>query len=165
MTISKRLIGLSMACGVVALVSAALPSEPASAGFLNNIFGGGKNNNSGPAAPSEPDQQSEPGPFFGRNGGLFGGGSRRDPSQPYSGAFHGDELPPEEGTEATRAWITNPELGTPTLSTSNIQPTKVAIAALRADRGARRLARFAVCRDEAWFDRSADRAAASPPRG
>jgi murein L,D-transpeptidase YcbB/YkuD len=126
MTISKRLAGLSMACAVLALTCAALTIEPASAGFLNNIFGGGKNNNAGMAAPDEPDQQS--GPFFGRNGGLFGGGSRRDSSQPYSGAFHGDELPPEEGTEATRAWITNPELGVPTLSTNNIQSTKAAIA-------------------------------------
>jgi hypothetical protein len=65
---------------------------------------------------------------FGGNGPFSGGSARRDPDQPTSGAFHGDDLPPQEGTEATRAWITNPELGTPTLSTNNIQSTKAAIA-------------------------------------
>ena len=49
------------------------------------------------------------------------------PRAPQSGAFHGDELPPEEGTEATRQWITNPAVGVPTLSTRNIEATKVAI--------------------------------------
>src|SRR5690349_25006487 len=39
-------------------------------------------------------------------GGLFGGG-QRGPQQPGSQAFHGDELPPEEGDAATRAWILN----------------------------------------------------------
>ena len=46
---------------------------------------------------------------------------------PGSGAFHGDELPPDEGNAATREWITNPALGLPTLSTKNIEPTKAAI--------------------------------------
>ncbi len=50
------------------------------------------------------------------------------PQAPRSGALHGDELPPEEGTAATRQWITNPALGTPTLSTRNIEATKAAIA-------------------------------------
>ena len=51
MKISQRLTGLSMACAVLALAFGALTVEPASAGFLNNIFGGGKNNNNGMAAP------------------------------------------------------------------------------------------------------------------
>ena len=53
--------------------------------------------------------------------------SSRAPQAPRSGALHGDELPPEEGTAATRQWITNPALGTPTLSTRNIEATKAAI--------------------------------------
>ena len=64
--------------------------------------------------------------FGGQGGGLFGGGQRQ-PQQPGSRAFHGDELPPEEGNAATQAWITNPALGTPTLSSANIPPTKAAI--------------------------------------
>ena len=58
-------------------------------------------------------------PFRRPGGGLFGGGQRQ-PQQPGSRAFHGDELPPEEGNAATQAWITNPALGTPTLSSANI---------------------------------------------
>ena len=65
-------------------------------------------------------------------GGLFGGRGgggvfQPAPQAPRSGALHGDELPPEEGTAATRQWITNPALGTPTLSTRNIEATKAAI--------------------------------------
>jgi murein L,D-transpeptidase YcbB/YkuD len=67
-----------------------------------------------------------PGLFGGNGGGLFGGG-QRGPQQPGSQAFHGDELPPEEGNAATQAWIVNPELGWPTLSAANIPPTKAAI--------------------------------------
>jgi len=130
MITSKRLTRLRPAVGALALMLLGLSVAPASAGFLNNIFGGGnrQNNGSGVAAPDEPQQQPAPGPFWGHGGPPWGGGSaRRDPSQPYSGAFHGDELPPQEGTEATREWITNPALGTPTLSTNNIATTKVAI--------------------------------------
>jgi murein L,D-transpeptidase YcbB/YkuD len=54
------------------------------------------------------------------------------PQAPRSGALHGDELPPEEGTAATRQWITNPALGTPTLSTRNIESTKAAIQRYQA---------------------------------
>jgi murein L,D-transpeptidase YcbB/YkuD len=59
-----------------------------------------------------------------QNRGVFGG---QQAPQPQSGAFHGDELPPEEGTAATRQWNTSPPLGTPTLSTRNIDATKAAI--------------------------------------
>ena len=64
-------------------------------------------------------------------GGLFGGG-QRGPQQPGSQAFHGDELPPEEGDAATRAWILNPALGTPTLAKANVAATQAAIAKYRA---------------------------------
>ncbi len=131
MSISNRLIGLSMACAVLALVAVALPIEPASAGFLKNIFGGNPQNSGsglGSSDEPQPQQNSGRGGIFGGNGPFSGGSARRDPDQPTSGAFHGDDLPPQEGTEATRAWITNPELGTPTLSTNNIQSTKAAIA-------------------------------------
>ena len=52
--------------------------------------------------------------------------------QPGSQAFHGDELPLTEGDAATRAWIVNPALGSPTLSTRNIEPTKAAIERYKA---------------------------------
>ena len=91
-------------------------SHPAHAGLFSWL--GGNNQNDG----------SQQGPiargFFGGHGG---GAFQPAPQVPQSGAFHGDELPPEEGTEATRQWITNPALGTPTLSTRNIEATKVAI--------------------------------------
>jgi murein L,D-transpeptidase YcbB/YkuD len=64
-------------------------------------------------------------------GGLFGG-RPRGPQQPGSQAFHGDELPPEEGDAATRAWILNPALGTPTIAKSNVAATQAAIAKYRA---------------------------------
>jgi L,D-transpeptidase YcbB len=64
-------------------------------------------------------------------GGLFGGG-QRGPQQPGSQAFHGDELPPEEGDAATRAWILNPALGTPTLAKANVAATQAAITKYRA---------------------------------
>ncbi|HLC08066.1 MAG TPA: L,D-transpeptidase family protein [Methyloceanibacter sp.] len=126
----KRLIRLSPAFGAAALLLLGLSAAPASAGFLKNIFGGGnpQNNGGAVATPDEPQPQQESRGLFGGRGGPFGGGtSRRDPDQPYSGAFHGDDLPPQEGTEATRQWITNPELGVPTLSTKNIESTRAAI--------------------------------------
>ena len=69
-----------------------------------------------------------------------------------SRAFHGDELPPDEGNAATRAWITNPALGTPTLSKANIAATKAAIAKLSAHRCQWRLADGAGQGDEARLD-------------
>ena len=122
MRMTKRVAWSCVASAALALALFGSCLAPASAGFLNNLFGGG---NRGLESPDQ-DQQSAPGPFSGRNGGLFGGGSRT-PAQPGSHAFHGDELPPQEGTEATRQWITNPALGTPTLSTKNIESTKAAI--------------------------------------
>jgi murein L,D-transpeptidase YcbB/YkuD len=91
-------------------------SQPADAGLFSWL--GGKNqNNDGSQQPQGR------GLFGGRGGGVF----QPAPQAPRSGALHGDELPPDEGTAATRQWITNPALGTPTLSTRNIESTKVAI--------------------------------------
>jgi len=105
--------------------------EPASAGLFSwmkgpqgNQGGGGDSGNSGGPGWFG-------GPGNGNGGGLFGGG-QRGPQQPGSQAFHGDELPPDEGDAATRAWIVNPALGSPTLSTRNIEPTKAAIEHYKA---------------------------------
>ena len=94
-------------------------SQSADAGLFSWL-GGNANQGSDGSAP----QQNRGGLFGGRGGGVFQGA----PQAPRSGALHGDELPPEEGTAATRQWITNPALGTPTLSTRNIEATKAAIA-------------------------------------
>jgi L,D-transpeptidase YcbB len=107
--------GWLAAFATLALLFAALllaPSGPAEAGLFSWLGGKG--------------QQDAPQPPFG--GGFFGGrNGGQYQSRPSSGAFHGDELPPEEGNEATRQWITNPQLGTPTLSTRNIDATRAAI--------------------------------------
>ena len=105
-----------------------MSAEPSSAGLFswlkgNPNQGGYQDDNSG---------GSGGGFFGGRNGGGFFGGGPRAPQQPGSQAFHGDELPPEEGDEATRAWITNPALGQPTLAAHNIEATKAAIARYQA---------------------------------
>jgi L,D-transpeptidase YcbB len=97
--------------------------EPSSAGLFSWM--------KGPQANQGGDDSGGyggPGLF---GGGLFGGG-QRGPQQPGSQAFHGDELPPEEGDAATRAWILNPALGTPTLAKANVAATQAAIAKYRA---------------------------------
>src|SRR5215813_2884671 len=99
-------------CAALALASGLLivTGNEADAGIFSWL--GGRNQNTD-------DYQQQPnqggGGIFGGRGG--GGIFQPEPRAPQSGAFHGDELPPEEGTEATRAWITNPALGSPTLST------------------------------------------------
>jgi L,D-transpeptidase YcbB len=119
---SKMRGGAFLAAAGFAAALLIISFEPASAGLFSwmkgpqgNQGGGGDSGNSG-----------GPGLFGGNGGGLFGGG-QRGPQQPGSQAFHGDELPPEEGNAATQAWIVNPELGWPTLSAANIPPTKAAI--------------------------------------
>jgi murein L,D-transpeptidase YcbB/YkuD len=121
---SKMRGGAFLAAAGFAAALLIISFEPASAGLFSwmkgpqgNQGGGGDSGNSG-----------GPGWFGGQGngGGLFGGG-QRGPQQPGSQAFHGDELPPEEGNAATQAWIVNPELGWPTLSAANIPPTKAAI--------------------------------------
>lgn len=101
--------------------------EPSNAGLFSWMKGGQGNPGGGDQGGSYNDNSGgSGGGLFGGNGGLFGGGQRQ-PQQPGSRAFHGDELPPEEGNAATQAWITNPALGTPTLSSGNIAATKAAI--------------------------------------
>jgi murein L,D-transpeptidase YcbB/YkuD len=112
-------------CATLALAPGLLiaTSHRADAGIFSWLGGRNQNNSDG-------YQQSSPngGGLFGNRGNGGGGGIFQPaPRAPQSGAFHGDELPPEEGTEATRQWITNPALGTPTLSTRNIEATKAAI--------------------------------------
>jgi murein L,D-transpeptidase YcbB/YkuD len=103
--------------------------EPSSAGLFSWMKGPQGNQNGGGGGDNSGDSGG-PG-LFGGGGGLFGGGQRQ-PQQPGSRAFHGDELPPSEGNAATQAWITNPALGTPTLSTRNIEATKAAIERYKA---------------------------------
>ncbi len=112
-------------CATFALAPGVLvaTSQPADAGLFTWL--GGKNQNSDGSAP----QQNRGGLFGGRGGG---GVFQPAPQAPRSGALHGDELPPEEGTAATRQWITNPALGSPTLSTRNIESTKAAIQRYQA---------------------------------
>ena len=96
--------------------------EPSNAGLFSWMKGGQGNTNDGNSGGYNGNRDSG----GSSGGGLFGGGQRQ-PQQPGSRAFHGDELPPEEGNAATQAWITNPALGTPTLSSANIAATKAAI--------------------------------------
>lgn len=105
-----KLAGTSAALASLALAAGLLVSSahPADAGIFSWL--GGKGQDSG-----QPSRG-----FFGGRDGLF---QPRRP-QPRSDA----ELPPEEGTAATRQWILNPPLGTPTLSTRNVAATKAAIA-------------------------------------
>jgi L,D-transpeptidase YcbB len=114
------LAGLTLTAALVVTASA-----PANAGLFSWLGG---NNNNGDAGGNRG--------FFGGHGGPGynpnGGGSQYAAPQPGSGAFHGDELPPAEGNDATRAWITNPALGSPTLSTRNIESTKAAIQRYQA---------------------------------
>jgi murein L,D-transpeptidase YcbB/YkuD len=115
----SRFATASALCATFALAPGLLvaTSQPADAGLFSWL--GGKNQNNDGSAP-----QQNRGGLFGRGGG---GVFQPAPQAPRSGALHGDELPPEEGTAATRQWITNPALGTPTLSTRNIESTKAAI--------------------------------------
>lgn len=118
---------VTLALGAVLLIG---NSGPANAGLFTWLGGKGQNQaQPQDVAPASPPQG---GGIFGGgrgSGPLFGGGGQRyAPAQPGSQAFHGDELPPEEGNEATRQWITNPALGTPTLATANIAATKAAIS-------------------------------------
>ena len=106
---------LSLAPGLIVI------SSSAHAGLFSWLGGHNQDADSGYEGQSAPSRGIFGG---GGNGGIF---QPAQPRAPQSGAFHGDELPPEEGTEATRQWITNPALGAPTLSTRNIEATKVAI--------------------------------------
>ena len=83
-------------------------------------------------------QPSEAGLFNwlrgGNQGGQQQGGNYGSPgwnrNAPPPG--QGQSAAPEEGDPQTRAWITNPAVGMPTLSTRNIEATKAAIERYRA---------------------------------
>jgi murein L,D-transpeptidase YcbB/YkuD len=119
---SKMRGGAFLAAAGFAAALLIISFEPASAGLFSWMKGPQGNQGGG----GDSGSSGGPGLFGGNGGGLFGGG-QRGPQQPGSQAFHGDELPPEEGNAATQAWIVNPELGWPTLSAANIPPTKAAI--------------------------------------
>lgn len=119
-----------LAAAVFAAFLLVVSVEPSSAGLFSWMKGpqGNPNNQNNDNSGGSGNQG---GLFGGQGGGLFGGGQRQ-PQQPGSRAFHGDELPAAEGNAATQAWIVNPELGSPTLSTANIAPTKAAIQRYQA---------------------------------
>ncbi len=110
-------VALAALAAAVLLTSTIVPAEAG----LFSWLGGGRQNN-------YPQDDAQPGPFgyHGAPGASRGQGPSATP-QPGAGAFHGDELPPDEGNAATREWITNPTLGLPTLSANNIPATKAAI--------------------------------------
>src|SRR4029077_19236197 len=114
-------------CATLALAPGLLiaTSHKADAGIFSWLGGRNQNNGDGYQQPGNPQANPNGGGLFGGRGG--GGIFQPAPQAPQSGAFHGDELPPEEGTAATWQWITNPALATPTLSTRNIKATKPAI--------------------------------------
>ena len=128
MAIWRRYGARGAALPRLALTAALLITNigPAEAGLFSWLGGNNQNNNG--------EQPASRGLFGGHGGnpGPFSGGGQYAAPQPGSGAFHGDELPPAEGNEATRQWITNPALGSPTLSTRNIEATKAAIQRYQA---------------------------------
>lgn len=125
MATRSRFATAAALCATLALAPGLLvaTSLPADAGLFTWL--GGKNQ----SGDGSEQPQSRGGLFGGRGGG---GVFQPAPQAPRSGALHGDELPPEEGTAATRQWITNPALGSPTLSTRNIEATKTAIQRYQA---------------------------------
>ena len=118
--------GTLLATAALAAILLASSIEPSSAGLFSWMKGPNPGNGGGGGGDS--DGYGGPGLF---GGGLFGGG-QRGPQKPGSQAFHGDELPPDEGDASTRAWIMNPALGTPTLAKANIAATQAAIVKYRA---------------------------------
>jgi L,D-transpeptidase YcbB len=113
--------GVALATLAAAAVLLTSTSGPSQAGLFSWLGGGGRQND-------YQQDNSQAGPFGYRGApGASRGQSQSATPQPGSGAFHGDELPPDEGTAATREWITNPALGLPTLSPKNIEATKAAI--------------------------------------
>ncbi len=117
----------AMLAGVTLAGALLFAAAPASAGLFTWL--GGKDQNNPPQQQQPESYQAVPPQ---RGGGLFGlrgnGQKPLAPNQPTSRALGGNKLPPLEGTPQTREWITNPALGSPTLSTANIAPTKAAIA-------------------------------------
>ncbi|MGI8725066.1 MAG: L,D-transpeptidase family protein [Methyloceanibacter sp.] len=106
----RRMFKTGVVCATTVLAATLLLStaQPSHAGLFSWLKG---DNN-----------QNAPG---GRSYGAPGWGN----SQPGSGTH---QAPPEEGNPQTRAWITNPAPGIPTLTTRNIEATKAAIERYRA---------------------------------
>jgi len=107
-----RLAGTSAALASLALAAGLLvaSAHPADAGIFSWLGGRGQGS----------DQPQENRGLFSGRGGIF----QPRPAQPQADRAE----PPEEGTAATRQWILNPPLDTPTLSTRNVAATKAAIA-------------------------------------
>lgn len=122
--------GVALATLVATAILFTASTGPSQAGLFSWLGGGNRQND------TYQDQDSgQPNPFSNHGTPTWGrGGPAQGPSQGPSGApqpgasaFHGDELPPDEGNAATREWITNPALGFATLSPKNIEATKAAI--------------------------------------
>ena len=90
--------GTLLATAALAAILLASSIEPSSAGLFSWMKGPNPGSSGGGGGDS--DGYGGPGLF---GGGLFGGG-QRGPQKPGSQAFHGDELPPDEGDASTRAW-------------------------------------------------------------
>src|SRR5689334_13307397 len=120
MDMRVRRSGVALATLVGAAILAIAAPAPSQAGPFSWLLGGGRENDS----YQDQGQDSGPSPFWNQRGAPTwnrdapGDGPRAAP-QPGASAFHGDELPPDEGNAATREWITNPELGFATLSPRN----------------------------------------------
>ena len=106
----------------MAVALLAIDIAPSSAGPFQWLTGRQQENIQG-----RDGQQVAPNPGGGGSGGfrLFGGGSRANPAAP-TGATELAQDDPEA------MMITNPALGTPTLSSRNIAATKAAIESYRA---------------------------------
>jgi murein L,D-transpeptidase YcbB/YkuD len=118
-------VAVATLAAAIALLTSSI--QPSNAGLFSWL-GGNQNGQNQNGQNSSQDQQSGPGPFWGHGGPAWrGNGSSGAVQQPGSQAFHGDELPPAEGNDATREWLTNPAVGTPTLATQNLEATKAAI--------------------------------------
>ena len=137
--------GTLLATAGLAATLLASSIEPSSAGLFSWMKGPNPGNGGG---SGDSDGYGGPGLF---GGGLFGGG-QRGPQKPGSQAFHGDELPPDEGDASTRAWIINPALGTPTLAKANIAADQGGDREISRDRCQWRLADGAGQGDEARRD-------------
>jgi L,D-transpeptidase YcbB len=112
--VGRRSVALATAGIAAALLLISV--QPISAGFFSWLGGGGQNDR-------DYRSQDQGAPDY--RGPVSNRGDQTP--KPGSQAFHGDELPPDEGSAATREWITNPPLGSPTLSPRNIESTKASI--------------------------------------
>jgi murein L,D-transpeptidase YcbB/YkuD len=116
MTMRMHNLGRGLAaCIVAATAFLSVGSQPADAGLFNWLSGRGQGRGDSEAAP--------------QRGNFDRGGYEPDGSLPRGGsrAFGGNHAPPEDPNPAVREWLTNPQLGMPTLSPANIPATNEAI--------------------------------------